>query len=89
VVFPRRKNGMKTMIANTAMNGSMRFETSCRQSSVYAAAGNARKVTELIDVPSIDNPMTQPGNDRPPRKYSSVVLLRRENHRPNAAIPSR
>lgn len=68
----RRKKGMKTIIAITAMKGSMRFGTNWRQSKTKAAAGKAKKVTELMDVPSIERPMTQPGKERPPRKYFSV-----------------
>ena len=34
-----------------AMKGMVRFGTSCRQSSTYAAAGNARNVMELMEAP--------------------------------------
>ena len=35
-------------------------------------------VTELIEVPSIEIPTAQPGKARLPRKYSSVLVFRRE-----------
>ncbi len=36
------------------------------------SAGIDRNVIELIAVPTIESPTTQPENLRPPRKYSSV-----------------
>lgn len=45
---------------------------------MYAAAGIARNVTELIEVPSIEIPTAQPGKARLPRKYSSVLVFRCE-----------
>ena len=49
--------------------------TNWRKSSANDAAGSARKVTELIEVPSIDSPTAHPGKERLPRKYSSVLLF--------------
>jgi hypothetical protein len=47
-----------------------------------ASAGNATKVTELMEVPTIPNPMTHPENDLPPTKYCSVLLFLREKYIP-------
>ena len=72
-----------------AIIGSVRLGTSIRQSRMNAAAGSARNVIELMDVPSIERPTAQPGNARLPRKYSSVLLLRLEKYAPIAAIAAR
>ena len=68
---------MNSTIAMTATSGNVRLLTRFRQSEPNASPGNARNVTELIVVPSIDRPTTQPLNERLPTKYSSVLVLRR------------
>jgi DNA-directed RNA polymerase specialized sigma24 family protein len=35
-------------------------------------------IAELMEVPTSDSPITQPRKRRPPTKYSSVLVLRRE-----------
>jgi hypothetical protein len=55
---------------------------------LIASAGKAKNVTELIEVPIILSPITQPEYDLPPTKYSSVVVFFLEKYIPIATNAS-
>jgi hypothetical protein len=55
--------------------GKARFIINLNQAVLNASAGNAKNVIELMEVPTKLKPMTQPANDRPPKKYCSVLTF--------------
>jgi hypothetical protein len=40
-------------------------------------------------VPSMESPITHPANDRPPTKYSSVLVFRRAKYKAIPIMPPR
>ena len=56
------------------------------QEVLKLSAGQARNVIELIEVPIMLNPITQPEQDLFPTKYPSVVVFFREKYIPTAII---
>jgi len=59
------------------------------QSPAYELTGTARKVIALNPVPKMLSPAAHHGTRPPPRKKSSVVFSRRENHAPRTTIAAR
>ena len=85
---PRRKNGKNRYAATSTAIGNIRFGKKRRYAVLYASAGYATKVTELIEVATMLSPITQPLMERFPTKYPSVSTVSREKKMPMPSMAS-